>query len=184
MLEISSLKVVEHQGLRLNSFNAANYARAAGVDARAFLSGHEVDWPAAHQLLRGATARNASPAELRSDIEWIVAKTSAPVVLVDHLDALTAAGDPIPGRRELSKVLEDISNQLGLVFYSTRPTLEAHGRDVALKDAAHYHADFENVVASDLEHALQRAINTEQPTARRASLMITRLRGKVAGMRR
>lgn len=160
IVELSTFKRLELDGVRLNMQNVWGYAHRAGVPTAQVLAGHEVQWPEGVAPLTGLAASKTPSDEVVSDLLAVQEMAGGvPMMTVDHIHSLTAMGEPIPGRPEITVLLERMEREHGVPFHSTRPLLERYSREESLADDNHYRKEFEEVVGRSMMESVRCTLN-------------------------
>lgn len=149
--EVSSLKVYESEGFVLNAHLLRSAMAKAGIDAAAGMRN-----PTAVDLrssgLPHVELRHTSSEEFATAIHAVQETYGAPVVLVNHLHALSSDGiTQLSGRSEITKELAHLADQHPrLALFDTREVIEDLGAVEALKDPQHYLPSAEREVGKRL----------------------------------
>ncbi|MCC9172965.1 hypothetical protein [Arthrobacter sp. zg-Y179] len=161
VVEISTFKKLQMQGVRLNFQNVWGYAHRAGVSTSDVLAGRQVFWPAGIAPLMDLTADKSDVSEVTSDLLAIKDFVGVPMLTVDHIYSLTDSGGPIPGRPAITDLLAALKSSHDIPFHSTRALIEEYGQEVALADDNHYKKDFEllagRAILASIHSALKHA---------------------------
>lgn len=158
-VEVSTMKALTLDGLRLNYHQVWGRAEQANVDSRAALQGLPVEWPASDAPLGRMVVGKSTPESVSEDLLAVRQAVGRPVLLVDHLHAQMPTGILAPERQTISETLAAVP----LPLYSTRTLIEQYGQDVALKDHNHWASTFEPTVSDDLTHHLLRIVQDASP---------------------
>lgn len=148
VVEVSTLKVMELDGYRLNYHKVWGYAQERGYDTRAVLSG-VVDGLPDDEPLRRVKVSKATADEVGDTLETLRRTARVPVLAVDHLYATLPSGDLAPERAALRDALQEVQGRHGIPVWSTRPFIAEHGPSV-LEDHNHWAKDAEDRVGEDL----------------------------------
>ncbi|WP_146826024.1 DUF362 domain-containing protein [Aeromicrobium flavum] len=164
VVEVSSMKRHVVDGFHLNAHKVYGIANEGGFDYRRVVHGDTGELPDDHRL-KQMTVTPTSLAETVADVQRIEQLTGVPVVLVDHLHALTDGGVVLAGREELAAQLRDAAAETGATFHSTRPLIEEHGQDIALLDVNHYRDEFEITAGKSLLTTIESAAQVSSGSA-------------------
>lgn len=149
--EVSSLKVYASDDIVLNAHLLRSAMVKAGIDAVAGMRD-----PSAVDLASGGipdvSLRQSSSEDFANAIHTVQQAFDAPIVLVNHLHALSADGTTqLSGRAEITEQLSRIADQDSrLAFFDTRDAIEELGATQALQDPQHYLPDAERAVGTKL----------------------------------
>lgn len=147
--EVSSLKGPSVGEFKLNAHKVYGIAKESGLDSQPITHGNTAALPDDH-ILKTLKVAYTTSGQIRDDLRAIKDATGAPMMVVDHLYAMTSEGELIPGRAPLTIELKEASKDVGYLFHSTRDLIEEHGAETALLDHNHYRAEFEATVGESM----------------------------------
>lgn len=149
VVEVSSLKGPSLGEFKLNAHKVYGIANESGLDYRPIVQGNTGALPDDH-ILKPLKVSYTTGAQLRDDLRVIKDAVGAPMMVVDHLYAMTSDGELIPGRATLTSELKGASKDVGYLFHSTRDLIEKRGAEAALLDPNHYRTEFEAIVGKSM----------------------------------
>jgi tetratricopeptide (TPR) repeat protein len=186
IVEVSSAKEVHFDGhlLQINCLDRVfqdrrelfdtlfrhKYAQEREARARALdllPSFHAADQVERRLLLEGHVHLTTRE-ELAQDLQAIVARLSAPVTFVCHIDVADGTGRMIESRSRLCNWMRELCAEHGFPLFDPAPEVTAFGRARALaedgRDTNHYTAEFKPVIGAMLfEAAVQPAARPRPP---------------------
>lgn len=154
IVEVSSLKQHQVNGIELNAHKVYGIAVESGLDYRPIIQGNTTGLPADH-VLKSLQVNYTTQAELTADLLAIRDRVGAAIMTVNHLYSETKDGAPVPERSRLTEALSLVEEEHGIRMYDTKPAIVEHGIDTALLDQNHYRTEFEPVVGRRLLTAIR-----------------------------
>ena len=180
VVEISSLKEIRYRDfyLQINRLREhliavdrslvewlRGLAREKDVDRAAYAQ--RTRDPLLEDIILHATVEEQTKESMRRDMEMIASAHGGDTVFVSHFNTPNFGGDRIPIRERLAEYVASNAHDLGVRCFNPRHLVEGYGRQLALKDMAHYTASFRRALAENLYAWLgfedTRGDNDEEP---------------------
>lgn len=149
--EISTLKTLSLEGIRLNYHLVWGEAQRLGIEARPLLNGDTSALPPGHAL-QGLSAGRSTAKEVQEDLLALRALTRLEVLAVDHLWAALPDGTMAPEREEIAHALKGVSESTSIGFWSTRSIFDGVGGS-PVKDHNHWKPEYEDQVGEAIVSA-------------------------------
>lgn len=159
VVELCTLKSVTLDGYFLNVQMVSSLAgRTEGVTAQAVLRGRAVEWPGDLAHMRRISVATYTTERFREEVSELRDLLRIPLIVVDHIPALTAAGEVVPDRARLSSMLRDVCESLGVTFLPTTELMGEWTIEAAASDTAHWSKDFEGVAGTRIAGEIARTL--------------------------